>query len=53
MKIIILSDQDLQEVTGGHSAFLPVNLFRWVESAVSNALKTRHDTVKNSIGNIR
>ena len=36
-----VTEEEAAEVTGG------------VESAVSNIMKTKHDTVKNAINNIR
>ena len=39
-----LSDEDLGKVAGGTGETV---------SAVSNVLKTRHDTAKNSISNVR
>ena len=38
-----LTDAQLKSVSGGQAAF----------TSVSNVLKTRHDTAKNSISNIR
>lgn len=38
-----LTDAQLKSVSGGEAAF----------TSVSNVLKTRHDTAKNSISNIR
>ncbi len=39
-----LTDEQLDKVSGGHGAEF---------TSVSNVLKTRHDTTKNSISNIR
>jgi len=39
-----LTDEQLDKVSGGQGAEF---------TSVSNVLKTRHDTAKNSIGNVR
>jgi hypothetical protein len=39
-----LTDEQLDKVSGGQGAEF---------TSVSNVLKTRHDTVKNSISNVR
>ena len=52
-----LSDSDLEAVAGGAldvGAFqLAVKKLNEMVLSVSNVLKTRHDTAKNSISNVR
>jgi hypothetical protein len=54
-----LSEAELDNAVGGVGAEQPLNLQQKMQNesrqytAVSNILKTKHDTAKNSISNIR
>lgn len=48
-----LTTGELEKVSGGASATEYIILLTQPETFTSQVLKTRHDTAKNSIGNIR
>jgi hypothetical protein len=54
-----LSDAELEKAVGGTGGGQPLNLEEKMQhenrqyTAVSNIMKTKHDTVKNSISNVR